>query len=204
MKDQLGSSQGTNDERLALVVDTWKYVVSVQMHFNDMGMSIRKLYFTILAAALGLLGVVQGKHIEISSPSITIDLVLVVILGVIPVSQLFYFLDRHWYHRLLQGAVAHCAEIESRYVDQLPEIQLGKRISAASPVVFHGEFWKYLFFFVRDERFQKGGKLHSDQKIEVLYKSVIFGALAIAAAYGLVNGVEFGHRSIPAIIYSWL
>src|ERR1700742_1866390 len=95
----------TTPERLALIVDIWKHSVSVQMHFNDMGMKIRNLYFTVLAAALGLIGVVQGKHIEIAYPPITIHLVFVVLVTVIPVSMLFFFLDAHWYHRLLLGAV---------------------------------------------------------------------------------------------------
>ena len=60
-----GSTPPTDDKRLAITVDIWKYIVSVQMHFNDMEMRIRNLYFTILAAALGLLGVVQGKRVEI-------------------------------------------------------------------------------------------------------------------------------------------
>ena len=57
-----GSTPPTDDKRLAITVDIWKYIVSVQMHFNDMEMRIRNLYFTILAAALGFLGVVQGKR----------------------------------------------------------------------------------------------------------------------------------------------
>ena|ERR1051326_3599550 len=52
-----------DEKRLAITVDVWKYIVSVQMHFNDIEMRIRNLYFTILAAAIGLFGVVQGKEV---------------------------------------------------------------------------------------------------------------------------------------------
>jgi len=44
---------------------------------------------------------------------------------------------------------------------------------------------------VRDPRFRNGGNLHSDQKIEVLYKSVMWGMLFAALLYAAVNGVEF-------------
>ena len=63
-----------------------------------------------------------------------VSIAVVVIVAIIPISMLFYFMDRHWYHRLLLGAVMHCAEIERSYVKQLPEIQLGTIISKLSPV----------------------------------------------------------------------
>src|SRR4051812_1948722 len=102
------------------------------MHFNDMEMRVRNLYFTILAASFGLLGVVQGKEIDIAG-TIHVSLMLFVVLALIPISMLFYFMDRHWYHRLLQGAVAQAIEIETQYADKLPEIQLGSQIIQGKP-----------------------------------------------------------------------
>lgn len=187
--------------RLALIVDIWKHAVGVQMHFNDMGMKIRNLYFTILAAAVGLIGVVQGRKIEIPFPPVSIHLAFFVMLAVVPISMLFFFLDKHWYHRLLLGAVKHCATIEDRYKDVLPELQLGAAISKESPVKFDGH-WRKLFWFIRDERFRDRTKsnIHSDAKLEVLYKSVIWGAVVLAIAYGMVSGVEFDHCSLPNVL----
>jgi hypothetical protein len=195
----MSESPEDRNARLARAIDVWKYVVSVQMHFNDMGMKIRTLYFTIIAAATGLIGVVQGKHIGIESLGIRIHVALVVILALVPISMLFYFLDRHWYHRLLQGAVAQCIEIENRYAGELPEIQLGQQISKASPVRFNG-IWRYVFFFVRDRRFVEDSMLHSDQKIEVLYKTVIWVALIGSIAYAVISGIEFKERALLAHI----
>jgi hypothetical protein len=196
------SSAETTPDHLALIIDIWKHSVSVQMHFNDMGMKIRNLYFTVLAAALGLIGVVQGKHIEIAYPPITVHLVFVVLLAVIPVSMLFFFLDAHWYHRLLLGAVKQCAMIEERYKTVLPEIQLGAAISKESPVRFGG-VWRNVFWFIRDPRFRDPAKsnLHSDAKIEVLYKSVIWVVLFLAILYAFFGAIEYEHRSILAL---WL
>jgi hypothetical protein len=103
-------------------------------------------------------------------------------------------MDRHWYHRLLQGSVNLCIDIEKKYTDILPEIQLGSKISIASPVEFKGCVWKWVFFFVRDPRFRKGSKLHSDAKIEILYKSVIYGSALIVLIY-LPIGV-FGSTAV--------
>ena len=188
------------DKRLAITVDIWKYVVSVQMHFNDMEMRIRNLYFTILAASFGLLGVVQGKEIELTS-RIHISIMLFVILALIPISMLFYFMDRHWYHRLLQGAVAQAIEIETKFADKLPEIQLGSQISKASPVEFKSRIWKLIFFFIRDKRFRKHSRLHSDQKIEVLYKSAIWVSIAVIVIYGLIGGVQIGKCAVLPYVF---
>jgi hypothetical protein len=186
-------------EHLALVVDIWKHGVGVQMHFNDMGMKIRTLYFTILAAAMGLIGVVQGKIVIIEYPLIHIHLVLFVLLAIIPISMLFYFLDAHWYHRLLLGAVEHCGNIEKNYKDELPEIQLGTLISAKSPVKFEG-VWRWIFWFIKDERFRdpKISNIHSDAKIEVLYKTVIWTMVVLVVLYLVFGAIEFGHCSAAA------
>jgi hypothetical protein len=192
--------QSPDKDELLRVVDVWKYIVSVQMHFNDMEMKIRNLYFTILAAGMGLIGVVQGKRIHIEILDLSISVSLIVLLAVIPISMLFYFMDRHWYHRLLQGSVAQCIAIEDRYVAYLPEIQLGSQISKASPVKFSGIVWKILFRFVGDKRFWNNGNIHSDAKIEVLYKSVIWGCVIIFLLYGLFAGIKVGDKSILALI----
>jgi hypothetical protein len=195
----MSESPEDRNTRLARAIDVWKYVVSVQMHFNDMGMKIRTLYFTIIAAAMGLIGVVQGKQIDLGSLRIKVHVALVVILALVPISMLFYFLDRHWYHRLLQGAVAQCIEIENKYADELPEIQLGRQISSASPVRFNG-VWRYIFFFIKDRRFVETSMLHSDQKIEVLYKTVIWVALIGAIVYSVISGIEFKERAFLTYI----
>lgn len=195
------SSQTTDKERLKLVVDIWKHAVGVQMHFNDMGMKIRTLYFTVLAAAMGLVGVVQEKLIEVQAPRITVDMALFVMVAVIPISMLFYFLDKHWYHRLLLGAVNHCIFIETKYKDVLPEIALGAAISKESPVVFNGA-WRGFFWFLKEPRFRDKAlsRIHSDAKIEVLYKSVIWTLVPFLVVYAFFGGVKFDGKSLASIV----
>lgn len=205
---QSGSGSGNarpeklTEERLAIAVDAWKYVVSVQMHFNEMEMKVRNLYFTILAASMGLIGVVQGKRFEIIYPDIKVSLSLFVIAAIVPISMLFYFMDRHWYHRLLQGAVKQCMDIEARYVQELPEIQLGSKISIESPVELSGRIWKLLLFFIGEKRFVEKSILHSDAKIELLYKSVVSGAIAALIVYGALGGVKIQKCSLISIAFN--
>lgn len=187
--------------RLAIAVDVWKNVVSVQMHFNDMEMKVRNLYFTILAAAVGAVGVVQGKWVPIPYLELNLSLAMLVLCAVIPVSWLFYFIDRHWYHRFLLAAVLQGGAIEDMYKDALPKLQLGRKISTSSPVKFKHPIWKWLFFFIRDKRFRQDSNIHSDQKIELLYKSVYWGVGCFVIIYALIRGVDFrGHPLLFWII----
>jgi len=186
-------------EHLKIAVDVWKHVVSVQMHFNDMEMKIRNLYFTILAAAVGAVGFVQGKKIDIPYLELQLSLAMVVFAAIIPISLLFYLIDRHWYHRLLKGSVAHAGLIEKRYAEVIPEIQLGLELTKASPVPFPSRGWKWAFFFVKEDNFRKHKRLHSDAKIEVLYKSVICSVGILTIAYALIKGVQF--REHPLLFW---
>ncbi|WP_157626503.1 hypothetical protein [Rhizobium leguminosarum] len=172
------------------IIDIWKYVVSVQMHFNDMEMKVRNLFFTIIAAMLGLIGVSQGKSvlITLAEEKYVVSSLILIFISMIPITLLFYFIDRFWYHRLLVGAVKKCIEIESAHKTLLPEISLGEAISRESPVGF--PMWtRWLFFFVREKRFRQSGQLHSDGKIELLYKSVITVAVLLALTFGWFGGV---------------
>jgi hypothetical protein len=185
--------------RLALVLDAWKHSVSVQMHFNEIGMKIRNLYFTILAADFGLIGASQGRSFNIEWWNVSIELATFAIFVAVPISALFYFMDRHWYHRLLLGAVDHCGAIEKQYGDLLPEIRLGRSISDKSPVQL-SMWWRRVFPFVSEKRFRKEAKLHSDGKIEIIYKSVMWAAAILTLAYGAIDGVKYGGRPVLSLL----
>jgi len=193
---QLPSPSAPDPERLKIAVDAWKHVVSVQMHFNDMEMKIRNLFFTILAAAIGAIGVTQGKWVDVPYLDLRLSFAMLVLAAVAPIAALFYFIDRHWYHRLLQASVRQGAAIEALYQHELPEIQLGQKISTASPLEFKGRWWKCIFFFVSEDNFRKHSRLHSDAKIEILYKSVIYGVLLLAVLDALFKGVQFGQQPL--------
>lgn len=182
-------------ERLKLAVDAWKYVVSVQMHFNDMGMKVRNLFYTILAAAIGAVGFVQGRLVSIPYLGLELSLAMLVVFAVAPIAALFYFIDRHWYHRLLQASVKQGAAIEALYKSELPEIQLGQKISEASPLVL-SKRWRYIFFFVKEKNFREHLRLHSDAKIEILYKSVMWGVLFVGSFHALFKGVQFNRHPL--------
>jgi len=125
-------------ERLKIVVDAWKTSVDVQKHFNELEMTVRNFALTILGAVLAGAAFGIKERVEINMWGTHFPLAALVLLAGAAVWTAFYLMDRHWYHNLLLGAVAHGMCVEKRYHERLPELGLATAIAAASPSVING------------------------------------------------------------------
>src|ERR1700722_20361614 len=116
-------------DRVSITIDAWKKVVDVQQHFNDLELRIRNLTVTLLGAAVAALGVTSGgsgphlfgvqlfgADMPLQAPLLVASLILV---------AAFWGMDRHWYHKLLYGAVLEGARLEQELSDQGIPITLG-------------------------------------------------------------------------------
>lgn len=193
------------EDRASLALEAWKKVVQTQEHFNEICMKVRTLYATVLAGIISLYGVFlkdnSGHGFKIVG--LDVDPILAICLAVFVTSTLFYFVDKEWYHRLLLGAVEQGAEIEGRWGDILPEIKLGSKITAKSPVDLSSSpktAW-LLKLFVEDERFKNSNKLHSDAKLEVFYKPVRSLSVIIFVAAFAFGGISYDGSSIVVVIW---
>ncbi|GLQ17727.1 hypothetical protein [Maritalea porphyrae] len=119
-------------------LEIWKTVVSVQMHFNELELKIRNFAILSLGAILTIAGYsaradettkILGQDIPYAS--------IIMIAGCI-IWLCFWFMDRHWYHRLLLGAVYHGIKIESKYENSRPTLSLSATIKENSPNEFLG------------------------------------------------------------------
>jgi hypothetical protein len=155
-------------DRAALTLDAWKKTVDVQQHFNDIGLRIRNLVLTLLGAtvaAMGLAGTVPYRV-----PVLVAALVLI---------GAFWMMDRHWYHRLLKGAVREGARLEEALSAQGIDVALGRSISAESPVLVFGK------------------SLHAHSKIDLFY--LILASISLVS---LVFLLPDAGRLIPVLIGS--
>jgi len=114
------------------VVEIWKKCVDVQQHFNDLEMRIRTLAITVVGAFLAALSFTYQQGLLTRIFGLTVPTGLGLVVAAMFAWLAFYFMDRHWYHVLLRGAVKHAAEIEDKYSVTIPGIGLGKTISKAS------------------------------------------------------------------------
>lgn len=144
-------------DRAALTLDAWKKAVDVQQLFIDIEMRIRNLVLTLLGAAVAAMGVAGTAPYR--APILVATLVLI---------SAFWLMDRHWYHRLLTGAVREGARLEKALQDQGVQVGLGGAISAESalPVL--------------------GRQVHSRSKIDLFY--LLLASVVLLALMYLLPG----------------
>lgn len=195
------------NDHASLAVEAWKKVVQTQEHFNEICMKVRTLYATVVGAIVSFYGVfLRDKSPNVQIGDLEFDQILPISFAVILVSSLFYFVDRHWYHRLLVGAVNQGIAIEARWVATLPEIGMGSKITESSAIDLADRaivVW-VLGWFVSDKRLKSEKKLRSDAKIEIFYKPVIFASLAVFLVSTFFGGVKVQKLSIYELIQSWI
>lgn len=119
-------------------LEIWKTVVSVQMHFNDLELRIRNFAILALGAILTVAGYsLRAENFvevfEIRVPFASIALIIGAIIWLC-----FWYMDRHWYHRLLLGSVYHGIKIEDMYRETRPNLGLSETIKENSPYAFCG------------------------------------------------------------------
>jgi hypothetical protein len=158
--DNLPAAQvGINDlEKLKSNIEIWKTVISVQQHFNTIEMQIRNFAVSILAGILAAAGLALRDPKNITIFNSTVSSASAILIGGIIVLLSFYFMDRFWYHRLLQGAVSRGEDLETEIKKVLPQVALSQTIRANSPV----------------------GGIRSDRKIDIFYGIIIFFMLITA------------------------
>lgn len=119
-------------------LEIWKKVVDVQMHFNDLELRVRNYAIISLGAIMTVAGYAlkEGNNVYLGGiqvPAASIFLYLATIVWLC-----FWFMDRHWYHRLLLGAVKQGMNIEEKYRDVSTALALSAAIKEESPNSFLG------------------------------------------------------------------
>jgi hypothetical protein len=188
-KDFQSKKPNISDENKKQIIDVWKTIVGVQQHFNDIEMRIRAMFVTIIMALFASLGFLIDK--KVSFPAGPFDVQFYVVLPIAGAfgAYLFYFMDRYWYHRLLTGSVKHAIEIEKKYRDEIPELSLSDAIGKESPYILKWKLTKFLArLVVTEPRFRTAGSLHSDGKIELFYKPIIWILLVAALLIAAMGG----------------
>ncbi|MFS6894993.1 hypothetical protein ACDX38_07955 [Pseudomonas aeruginosa] len=171
------------------IVEIWKAVVGVQMHFNDISMRIRSMFVTILLALFASLGFLLDKNLGLQVADYYVQFATILPVFGILGTYLFYFIDRYWCHRLLVGSVKQGLSIESKFRSELPELSLTDAIGKESPYEPRGFARILAKLIVSDDRFPQTGKLHSDGKVEFFYKSVMVALLGTVILVAIFGGV---------------
>jgi hypothetical protein len=125
---------------------------------------------------------------------------VVPLLGIVG-TWLFYFIDRHWYHRLLLGSVIQGSAIEEKYRKTIPELALTNAIGKESPISVASWPTRFLVWIcVNDERSRSSGRIHSTGKIELFYKPMIYIFLTLSIVLAISGGMTFNGKSLLEVV----
>lgn len=183
------------------IIDVWKTMIEVQLHFSQMEMATRNIFVTIMIAIIAGVGFVVKERIGIVlGVSVSAGTVLCII--AIFVTWLFYFVDRYWYHQFLLGTGEAAGALETYLSSVSPApIGLGASIGGKSPVQARlPKALRWLTWpIARDinrsiggksgSRYIHEGRIHSEAKISLFYKSimVMFALMAIGAQFATIG-----------------
>jgi hypothetical protein len=167
-------------------IEIWKKVVDVQQHFNDLELRIRNFALAVTGAFLGLGGyaIKDGGFTKLLGLDVSVAGV-VVFAAIFPLAA-FYFMDRLWYHRLLEGSVAAGIKAESSLKAFGYTCELGTEIKNASPF----DMW---FFGNRQVR--------SKHKMDLFYLILFLSLLLVAGVlgFGLPNQQRPTKKSMTTV-----
>jgi hypothetical protein len=143
-------------------IEIWKKIVDVQQHFNDLELRIRNFALIVTGAFLGLGGyaIKDGGTVYLGRVETPVA-ALVVLAAIFPLAA-FYFMDRYWYHRLLNGSVLAGIEAEKNLKDLGYKVDLGAKIKEISPFML----WKW--------------EIHSKEKMDIFYGVLLAGLLIVS------------------------
>ena len=108
-------------------IEIWKKIVDVQQHFNDLELRVRNFALILTGAFLGLGGYAIKDADMINAFGFTVSVSgLVVFSAIVPLFA-FYFMDRLWYHRLLDGSVQAGIDAEAAQKQLGYKVDLGSK-----------------------------------------------------------------------------
>lgn len=105
-------SHEISDETVANQINIYKSIVDVQKHLNDIEIRIRALGFSFLGVLAGAVGVALRIEPNSSIGYTGVELARLFLLAALVIWCGVWFMDRHWYHRLLYGSVYEGLEME--------------------------------------------------------------------------------------------
>lgn len=187
------------DEQRKQIIEIWKVIVEVQRHFNDISMRIRSTFVAILLALFASIGFLLDKKLSLEIWIFKIQFATFVPLFGILGTYLFYFIDRHWYHRLLLGSVKHAIIIENKYKNEMPELSLSEAIGAESPYKPRGAVRWLANLLVSHDKYRETGQLHSEGKIEFFYRFVALLLMLATIVLAWVGGITIDKKTPPTL-----
>ena len=192
------------------VLTVWEKTIEVQMHFNDIQLRIRSLYASVMVGIVGATGAViatvEDPSFEIGN--LSFHFVFIAIFAILLSNALFYMMDRHWYHRFLQGAVMNAVKIEKEFGSVLAGIRLSHEISYKSKFSFAKFSFIYFATFalrkVRGQYLRDSLEISSDDRLEIFYRGIYKPAVILLGVTFFCGGLKYDGAAIYELVLNLL
>jgi hypothetical protein len=107
-------------ERLRGRVEYWKQIAAIQIHFNDMCIRTRWLGLTAIATLVAAAAIAEKENIRFRLPSDwSIGLPSVLMLISLMLLSALWFLDIHYYYKMLIASVEYGERFETQIMPDL-------------------------------------------------------------------------------------
>lgn len=170
-------------EEVKAWIEIWKKIVDVQQHFNDIELRIRNYALIVVGALLALGGYALKESVAIQLLGAELSAASVIVFAAVIPLLSFYFMDRFWYHRLLDGSVNAGIEVEKKLQALGYDIKLGQEISKASPFVWR--LWGEKIDVDACWCKLPSRKMRSKHKMDFFYLALTAALLAVS--FALIN-----------------
>jgi phosphoglycolate phosphatase-like HAD superfamily hydrolase len=145
-----------NPQNVSNVIKIWEKVIDVQQHFNDIELRIRNLAITTFTFIIGGIGYLEKENLSLQIKEVLLPYSTILAFFGVVILFAFFYMDKFWYHRLLQGAVNQGRKIEQKWSKYIPEINLSQSIKNSSS---HRFLWHW--------------EIRSEQKFRIFYGMLI-------------------------------
>ena len=138
-------------EKTKLVIEEWKIVIDVQMHFNDMLMRLRTTGISIVLAFFGAASIsLQYSQIYLIFKYFSFHAsVLIIASGLVLLTSVFV-LDYFYYYKMLIGAVKRGYQIDQMFkqkpLDDLKMFGMSTMISQAIGKPNKSKYYVWAFY----------------------------------------------------------
>jgi hypothetical protein len=107
-------------ERLRGRVEYWKQIASIQIHFNDMCIRTRWLGLTAIATLVAAAAIAEKENIRFRLPcELSIGLPSILMLISLMLLVALWFLDIHYYYKMLIASVEYGEGFEKQIMPDL-------------------------------------------------------------------------------------
>lgn len=95
-----------------LMVSIWEKTIDLQIHFNEMCLTLRRTAVTAIGVTLGAgaLAFRFGGNVAIAGSVVSVAFLFVLVGLALCIA--FFLMDRYWYHELLRASVGYAEDME--------------------------------------------------------------------------------------------